>query len=193
MDRRAALKKLAAGGAIAMGGSMVLSSNSVAYAASVPTVVISGIPPAGQPLPVSIPPFSNSSGILTIVDSTQPLYNGAQSVQVSHAWRINGYNLRQNSATGVEIRTGGQRIQASGQPTCVTGCGGSYFTGTNTAEVQTFGGNDKNKKLQGGDTYDIGMMVVWQVPNVQTITAVYRITGTIGGAATVINESYVIS
>jgi hypothetical protein len=71
MDRRAALKKLAAGGAIAMGGSMVLSSNAVAYAASVPDGVISGIPPKGQPLPVSIPPFTNSTGVLTITDPTQ--------------------------------------------------------------------------------------------------------------------------
>jgi hypothetical protein len=36
MDRREALKKLAAGGAIAAGGSFVLSSNQVAFAASGP-------------------------------------------------------------------------------------------------------------------------------------------------------------
>jgi hypothetical protein len=34
MDRREAIKKLAAGGAIAAGGSMILSSNNVAFAAS---------------------------------------------------------------------------------------------------------------------------------------------------------------
>ena len=188
------MKKLAAGGAIAMGGSMVLSSNAVAYAASVPEGVISGIPPAGQPLPVAIPPFTSSSGVLTITDPTQPLFNGAQSVQVSHAWRINGYELRRgNSATGLELRTGGQVIQASGRPTCTTGCGGSYFTGSDSAAVRPLGPNGQGMKFKGGDPYDIGMLVVWQVPGVQTITAEYRIVGTIGGAASVINETYQIS
>jgi hypothetical protein len=194
MDRRAALKKLAAGGAIAMGGSMVLSSNAVAYAASVPDGVIGGIPPAGQPLPVSIPPFSNSTGVLTITDPTVPLYNGNQSVDVSRAWRINGYELsRGNSATGLEIRTGGQVIQASGQPTCTTGCGGSYFIGSDTAEVRPLGPNGKGMKFKGGDPYDIGLLVTWTVSGVQTITAEYRITGVIGGSTTVINTTYVIS
>ena len=181
MDRRAALKKLAAGGAVAVCGSMVLSSNNVAFAASGP--VAGGIPLEGQPLPISIPPFSNSTGILTITDVTQPVYNGGQSVQTSHAWRINGYDLRQNSATGIEIRTGGQVIRATGQPTCATGCNGGYFAGSNTAQVQPLASNPTNKKFQGGDLYDIGMMVTWRVPGIQTITAEYRITGTIGGAS----------
>ena len=181
MDRRAALKKLAAGGAIAACGSMVLSSNNVAFAASGP--VAGGIPLEGEPLPVAIPPFSNSTGVLTITDVTQPVYNGG-AVQVSHAWRINGYQLdRGNSAIGLQLRTGGQIIQASGQPTCTTGCGGSYFAGSDTAEVQPLGPNGKGMKFKGGDPYDIGMMVTWTVPGVQTVTAEYRITGTIRGVS----------
>jgi hypothetical protein len=181
MDRRAALKKLAAGGAIAMGGSMVLSTNNVAFAASGP--VAGGIPLEGEPLPVSLPPFSNSSGVLTITDVTQPVYSGV-GVQTSHAWRINGYTLqRGSSATGLELRSGGQVVQASGQPTCTTGCGGSYFAGTGTADVRPLGPNGKGMKFKGGDPYDIGMMVTWTVPGVQTVTAEYRITGTIGGGS----------
>jgi hypothetical protein len=46
MDRREALKKRAAGGAIAMGGSFVPTSNAVAYAASGPSVVT--VPPTSS-------------------------------------------------------------------------------------------------------------------------------------------------
>jgi hypothetical protein len=46
----------------------------------------------------------------------------------------------------------------------------------------TVGPNGKGMKFKGGDPYDIGMMVTWTVPGVQTVTAEYRITGTIGGA-----------
>ena len=165
-----------------MGGSMVLSSNNVAFAASGP--VAGGIPLEGEPLPISIPPFTNSTGILTITDVTQPVYNGGQSVQTSQGWRINGYTLeRGNSATGLELRSGGQVIRASGQPTCTTGCGGSYFAGSGTAEVQPLGPNGRGMKFKGGDPYDIGMLVTWTVPSVQTVTAEYRIAGTIGGGS----------
>jgi hypothetical protein len=53
--------------------------------------------------------------------------------------------------------------------------------------------NGQGMKFQAGDPYDVGMLVTWTVPGVQTITAEYRIRGTIGGSATGINETYVIS
>jgi hypothetical protein len=196
MDRREALKKLATGGAIAAGGSFVLSSNAVAYAASGPPVV-SGIPEEGQPLPVSIPPFSNSSGILTISDASIPIYTGGgTSVQTTHAWRINGYTLSQNSATGIEIRSGGLLLQAAGNPSCTSGCGDtSYHQGTDTADVQPTAGNGKNKKFKSGNAYDIGLLIEWLVPGVQTITAEFQVSGTIGGSstATMVPGSYRIS
>ena len=164
-----------------MGASVVLSSNNVAFAASGP--VAGGIPLEGEPLPISIPPFTNSTGVLTITDVTQPVFSGG-NVQTSHAWRINGYTLqRGNSATGLELRSGGQVIRASGRPNCTTGCGGSYFAGSSTADVQPLGPNGRGMKFKGGDPYDIGMLVTWTIPDVQTVTAEYRITGTIGGAS----------
>jgi hypothetical protein len=75
-------------------------------------------------------------------------------------------------------------IQASGQPTCTTGCGGSYFIGSATADVQPVGPNGQRDEVQGRrplrHRHDGRPGTV---PGIQTITAEYRITGTIGGTS----------
>ena len=60
VNRREALKKLAAGGAIAAGGSLVLSSNAVAATASGPP--ITGIPGPGEEL-TNFVTFSNQGDV----------------------------------------------------------------------------------------------------------------------------------
>lgn len=60
MDRREALKKLAAGSAVAAGASIVLTSNAVAFTASIGDTGVVGFPGPGQELPIT--PVVNGSG-----------------------------------------------------------------------------------------------------------------------------------
>jgi hypothetical protein len=68
MDRREAIKKLAAGGAIAAGGSMILSSNNVAFASSHCEFV--NVPLNGDNLPLVA--TDAGTGILDIAVSPLP-------------------------------------------------------------------------------------------------------------------------
>lgn len=174
MDRRAALKKLAAGGAIAAGGSFVLSSNKVAFAASG-----SNIPPPGDPLPVV---STSTQGQVTMTDSTFYFCPDGNEADVTYAWKINDFNLRPPKNTIVELVdgvTGAPLGSASGWPRCNSSCTNAPFIGgTNSAELMR-----DHSKLKNGDSYDIGMMVTWVCPSNTTVHE-YSITGTYPGPAT---------
>ncbi len=96
MDRRQAIKKLGAGGAIAVGASAVLSSNQVAFAAScvvdpqLPSVVLEG----------------NSGGpYWRVSDTTVP----PAGVTPNYIWRIRSYaNLGPGSSNRLKIAPNSQ-------------------------------------------------------------------------------------
>ena len=75
MDRREALKKLATGGAIAAGGSFVLSSNQVAFAASGP------VPPPPADLVTYVPGGDGASFEIT----GEP----ENTTSTSYQWQLN--------------------------------------------------------------------------------------------------------
>ena len=176
MDRRAALKKLAAGGAIAAGGSFVLSSNQVAFAASGGT----SIPGPGDDLPIS---SGSTQGQVSITDSTYytcPEPGGGEPT-VTYSWKINGYNLRPPGNSTIELvdaNTGEVLQTAELGPTCESSCANLlYQGGSNSAFLRR-----DHSKLKDGDEYDIGLMVEWQCGSVTT--RVYSVRGIYPGPAT---------
>ena len=173
MDRREALRKLAIGGALAAGGSMVLSSNNVAFAASAEP--LSGIPTQGQSLPVA-PSSSASSGTVTLSYASQAVCASGDRVETTYAWRINGFVLKKNGSEGMFLTSGGTTIRAASGNTCI-GCpapsSGAYVAGTGTATIQPLG---KNAKFQKGDSYNVGLLVTWACPH-RTVSAEFALTG----------------
>jgi hypothetical protein len=97
MDRREALKKLAVGGAIAAGGSLVLSSNAVAQTSSGAPAGIIGAPGPGEDLAIDFDerPDGNNNGKRLTLGSVQPMSCGSPSgvLTVWYTWFIDAANL----------------------------------------------------------------------------------------------------
>ena len=129
MDRREALKKLAIGGAIAAGGSLVVSSNAIAQTTS--GVVPAGIPGDGQPLPGVTTTLSSGDRQLTFAAPQPPA-----GVTATYAWNIRRYTVSQPQVKGIKLTTGGRVIEQIGQPNCgSSGC--VYYPGGATAVTET--------------------------------------------------------
>lgn len=109
MDRREALKKLAVGGAIAAGGSLVMSSNLVAYAASGGPAGIVGAPYQGDDLAIYFPPRpdGNNNGKRIVLGSAQQMTaaNGSP-VTVWYTWYIREVNLEKPNGATLQLRRG---------------------------------------------------------------------------------------
>lgn len=211
MDRREAIRKLAAGGAVAVGASTVLSSRDVAYAASVPGTGLSDVPGPGEPLPISSS-SGNGNGTVLIGDASGAVCDGGSSSPSStFAWRINAYNvadtptilgplppqfLIKNSAD-VAVIVAGTNFSNN----CSI-CPTPYSSPTSTNStvslrkrlfVNLFGGIEIEVPLSAGDSYDIGLMRTWQCAGAgSAVTAEYRMTGVYPNAPTVENISYTV-
>ena len=160
MDRRQAIKKLAAGTALAAGGSVVLSSRDVAYAASAPGTGLTNVPGPSEPLPVGT--TNNSNGTVTLSDVSSPSCSSG-SLTRSYSWRINGFNINggtpwqfyiRNSTDSETIREG-----VSGYSTPNLNDGTVVLRKTNKPKKTKPG---VLKPLANGDYYDISMLVTWQ-------------------------------
>ena len=191
MNRREALKKLALGGAIAAGGSLVLSSNAVAATGS--GAVIPGIPLEGQPLPGVRLELSGGDRQLTFRAPPPPA-----GVTASYSWNIQGFNVQHPQVDGMLLTAGGSAQRVIGQPNCGAGCG--YFTGNDVAVAETLFKStgkkeDKNKKFKNGDTVDVGLMITWQSSGI-TVTAEFLLTAKVGVGITssaMVPKSYYVS
>jgi hypothetical protein len=109
MDRREALKKLAVGGAVAAGGSLVLSSNLVAHAASAGPAGIIGAPLQEQNLTIFFPPRpdGNNNGKRIVLGSAQQMSaaNGSP-VTIWYRWFIREVNLEKPNGATLQLRNG---------------------------------------------------------------------------------------
>ncbi len=109
MDRREAIKKLAVGGAIAAGGSLVLSSNLVAHAASAGPAGIVGAPYQGEDLTIYFPPRpdGNNDGKRIVLGSAQQMSaaNGSPAT-VWYRWYLREVNLENPKGATLQLRSG---------------------------------------------------------------------------------------
>ena len=186
MDRREALKKLAVGGAIAAGGSMVLSSNAVAQTSS-------GMPIGGIPGPGVDPGFttvSDKGGVVITEPSAPVCANGV--VSTTAWWRTLSFNLKAplnkqfqliNPASNARLMS--NAINSDGS---CNGC---------TSNIGQVGGRSvllrrDSSKLKNGDFYEIELRVLWQCSDGK-VEAVYKISGTYPGPSRAVNTEYFVN
>lgn len=171
MDRREALKKLAVGGALAAGGSIVLSSNAVAFAQST-----NGPPPPSQ---LSIATPTNGSGVGTIQLSAPAPPPGAAGGPTTYQWQIlncgipNGRTLVIINAANNAIILRGQKNGCSSTP-AKTGA----LSNAPTVVVRTVaGGSSTPKLLEPGNWVQLKLIVKWYVGST-LVEGRYNIGGT---------------
>lgn len=207
MNRREAIRKLAAGGAVTLGASAVLSTRDVAYAASAPGTGLTDIPGPSEPLPITST-SGNGNGTVQIGDaSTATCASG--TLASTFSWRINAYNVSDADtifgaiAPQFVVKDAGDAVLiAAGtnfSNNCFT-CPTPYSPPTSTNATVTlrkriyinfFGGIEFEVPLSPGDTYDIGLLRSWQCTGAgSAVTAEYRISGSYPGTPTVESLSY---
>jgi len=137
MDRRAALKKLAAGGAIALGGPMVLSSNVVASTGS------------GPPDPTSVVSYDPSGDGATFTVTGFPAGSTFQ-------WRLNALVLGPKSKKQVDLVDGAGNLlfqSPLGQKVC-----GPCTSWTQSSSALGTVRLDRHKGLNPGDYFEIDLV-----------------------------------
>lgn len=148
MDRRSAIKKLAAGTAIAAGGSMVLSSRDVAYAAS------GGVDPGSLPSG-SLAGFltTNANGALTITITDQPTCAGGGPVSsTTYTW---------GSLTEIDVSPSVKSID-------MTSSG-------NSATIVGRKNNGTQKDFKRNDQLSVEVMINWECSGGLSESRAYRI------------------
>ncbi len=188
MDRREAIKKLAAGTAIASGGSMILSSRSVAYAASAPGTGLIDVPGPSEPLPVSV--TQDRDGIILGDVSSPRCGSGGQPGDLTtvYSWQINDFNV--SGGNGWRLL-----IVEPGTNTVIMGSTGVYSptsTAHGTVELRKANKNQpKAKNLTIGDYYDVTMMVTWKCAGAGSyLQAEYRFVSSYDTAPVPTVQSY---
>jgi hypothetical protein len=153
MDRREAIKKLAAGSALAAGGSMVLSSRDVAYAASTPGTGLFDVPGPTDNLPVTL---NSSGGIMTLSDPSNPTCTPG-SLDRSYSWKINQLHLWKRSGT-LEIRN------STNTETIRDGVGGYSAPNPNhgTVTLRKMSESGQPEDLRKADKFEIELLVTWR-------------------------------
>lgn len=178
MDRRQALKKLAAGGAIAAGGSLVVSSNAVAQTTS-------GCFEAPLAPFTAVPDVASGSILVTPSTSMDP-----QGLGPTFAWQIAGYEGFRNSRS-LQIRqqaTGQIVVTGPNGGECGTDCpfppDGPVSTGNDgsvvlgAARKNNNSQNNDSDPFEAGNAYDVEVWVSWPEANgCPAVDAYYRISG----------------
>ena len=209
MDRREAIQKLAAGAAVAVGVSAVLSTRDVADHALRLVVGSSGVPGDGEPLPISSS-SGNGNGTCWSAMRLQP-HARARCPTSTYSWRINSYNVADantffgpiapqfliKNAADVAVVVAGTNFSR----TC-SSCPTPYTSPTLTNStvsfrkrlyIDFFGGIELEQPLEAGDSYDVGLLRTWQCAwAAGALTAEYRISGTYPNAPVVENISYTV-
>lgn len=191
MNRRDAIKKLASGGAVAAGASLVLSSNDVAFAASPADTGLSNVPGANEALQVTFSP--NQDGTVTIGDGEAPACLAGGVPTVTYSWKVNTFSF-----------SGGNRhlliVNANNLSQVIQDAtGSSVYSPPNTdhgvIELRKTNNGRKRtiKQLDPGDTYSISVIVTWQCAGANSaLEAEYTLTGNGPAAPTVGVSSYEI-
>ncbi len=176
MDRRQALRRLAAGGTIAAGASMVLASNDVAYAQSacVPT-------PPDNPFDIveQSRDARDRGGFWRIANSYMISGSG---LTVTYSWQIRSYGplgaprlLLISNVNGSEVLRGPQPNQ------CRTGCPTPFTTpNTNDGAVvvsKTNLAQTAPHRLTSNNRWEVGVLITWSAAGCDPIEATYWIGG----------------
>jgi hypothetical protein len=176
LNRREAIRKLAAGGAVAAGASVVLSSHDVAFAASPPDTGLTNVPGSTEPLPIAFMP--NTNGTVTVGDATSPACTSGGGPTVTYSWKVNSFSF-----------SGGNRhllvVNAANLSQIIHDTSGSSgYSSPNTGHPavelrKTNNGRKRQiKPLESGDSYSISVIVTWQCSGANSaLEAEYTLMG----------------
>ena len=175
MNRRDALKKLAVGGAVAAGGSLVLSSNLVAATNS--GGIPDGIPgPEGQ---LDIKLSNSQDNVLTLTAPAPP-----KGVSVAYSWNIQSFKVDDKKIDAIGLISGGKEQTLSQNRECPPpGC--RYLLGNETADLEAIRGREKDKarKFKRGDVVIVGLLAEWSFRG-GSVTAEFLATVVVGRGVT---------
>ena len=184
MDRREAIKKLAAGSALAAGGSMVLSSRNVAYAASAPGTGLAGVPGPSDDLPITV---NSSNGVVTYSDASNPTC-ASGSLDRSYSWTIKSLKLK-GKTSKLEIRN-------SSNTEMIRNAVGGYSnpnSGHGTVELHKVSESGESEDLVKADKFEVGLIVRWRCSGADAyVEAEYSFAGKYAKAPKVNVDSYVV-
>lgn len=202
MNRRDALQKLAAGGAIALGGSQVLASNAVA--ATVSGNVPDDFPDPGE----TLQPTVTTTGFPVKVDFAAPAFLACSeqgTPTTTYRWRIESYSVAPFLGAFTQLRI----INPNGSPvvagttstaSCSGGCGnGAQYFSSLGPSVRlerrfVFGGIFAfDGSFQQGDEVVIDLEVTTQCPGGPTIVAEYRYNSANGLNSAMDERSYTVT
>lgn len=176
MDRRTALKQLAAGGAIAAGGSLVLSSNAVAQTCS-PRPDL----PA-TPFDVRRTNGNRPRGRHVLRPNSTVELAGANSI--TYTWSIESYSaMGRNRAPQVRSRPGNAIITTGPtSDTCTSGCPTGPFAGRGTQfDISSSNIRNVNRpavNFRNSNTYSIRVVITWEFVDCEDIAAEYVVAAT---------------
>jgi hypothetical protein len=148
MNRREAIQKLAAGGAIAAGGSLVLSSNNVAFAAS--GCMLVDVPADGAPLPLAA--GDAGTGVLDIAVSPPPSCT-CDDFTPMYDWTLTRFSI-----------------------TPPNGSMTASQTSTSTVRLTKLDKKGRPKAFHGNDQFAFLLKTSWQC-GTECITASYNVAG----------------
>lgn len=196
MDRREALKKLAAGGVVAAGAPIVLSSFDVAAAASPPGTGLQGVPGSGEPILVNHQATASSTVALSI--ATAPTCSSG-TLTTTYEWRIVGYTVQAQRRLQVRNSTNTSTlVNGTVDTTCSGGCGSPTYSTPSTATGAVVlrstqqGSDSQPRALANGNLWSVQVRITWQCSGHSALQAEYLINGTYPNAPTVTNQSYTI-
>ena len=174
MNRRDAIKKLAAGGAVTLGASAVLSSNDVAFAASPPDTGLIGVPAQGAPPPLAFTP--NGDGSVNIGATSSATCSSGGAPTITYAWKVNSFSFRGGNRHLI-VTSSGQTLHDT------TGSSGYSAAGTGYGVVNLAKTNDGRKRtvkpLDASDAYNISVLITWQCAGANSaLEAEYVLSGT---------------
>jgi hypothetical protein len=189
VNRREAIRKLAAGGAVAVGASAVVSTRDVAYAASPANTNLSNVPAELDPLPISF--SANANGTVTIGDVTPAACIGGGTPTITYSWKVNGFSL-----------SGGNRhllvVNASNPNDVIhdtTSSTGYSSPSTSHPAVELRKTNNGKKRtikpLDSSDSYNVSVIVTWQCGGENSaLEAEYTFAGVGSNPPSVGNTAY---
>jgi len=197
VNRREALRRLAATGAIAVGGSQVLSTTAVAQTASGPLPV--GIPSNGESLPVSASQ-ETLFGLVFALTLTAPTYScDSGSLTTTYAWKIDSYAFTPPFVFPgdryARLESGGVVIDGGPGTSCGPNCTGAAYATTPSGSATITRRREGlfgrvPEAFSASDTGVIDLLVTWTCTGGPTVTAEYRYDRSNGLNSPMQNLSY---
>jgi hypothetical protein len=178
MNRREALQKLAAGGAIAACGSFALSSTEVAYAASPPGTGLVGVPGPGEALPMQA--VFNSNGTVTITDASNPSCASGSSLSSTYAWTIESIYLGNGKRNFfvLDASSGSVITSAKNKKGCTNCPQSTGSTSVDSVILRKNNNGGQLKPLGSSDSYTLRLQISWYCSTAaKAVTAEYLISG----------------